>query len=112
MVMSKITKSVATKITTKFDNLAEAMFGGQLEKAQFLLYANVSKRSTGVAGRRTEGIGSDAKNGVVRPNNGDVMNFFINPHTIQVVKEAQLKEGGYQPGDRMRRSSRTPIRCA
>lgn len=94
MVMSKITKSVATKITTKFDNLAEAMFGGQLEKAQFLLYAKPDLNAFAEIPPPPDspaGTRSTYKVNESAPKAGE-LNFFINPHTIQVVKEAQLKE--------------------
>jgi len=69
MVLSKITKAVATKITSGIDNLDVAMFGGELAKAEF----NVYKKD-------------DLKDKI------KTIKFFLNPHTVQISKEAQLKE--------------------
>lgn len=68
MVMSKIGKAVAQKVTGAIDNLEAAMFGGQLAKAEFLVYEDVE-------------LSKHIK----------TIKFFLNPHTIQVSKEAQLK---------------------
>jgi hypothetical protein len=69
MVMSKVGKAVAQKITAGLDNLESAMFGGKLEKAKFIVHKDVE-------------LNQKIKE----------IEFFINPHTIQVTKEAQLKE--------------------
>lgn len=69
MVMSKIGKAVATKITSELDNLQSAMFGGKLEKAELIAYtkpdlASVHKK----------------------------VQLWVNPSSIQMTKETQLKE--------------------
>ncbi len=69
MVMSKIGKKVAQKITSQLDNLEAAMFGGQLEKAELIAYTKPD-------------LASVHKKVV----------FWVNPETIQTTKETQLKE--------------------
>lgn len=69
MVMSKIGKKVAQKITSQLDNLESAMFGGKLEKAELIAY---TKPDLGTVHKKVK--------------------FFVNPETITVSKETQLKE--------------------
>ena len=76
MVMSKIGKAVAQKITSSLDNLEQAMFGGQLAKAEFLVYKDIELNSKYTA------IGGGT---------GKIV-FYFNPEKITVSKEAQLKE--------------------
>lgn len=84
MVMSKIGKAVAQKITGALDNLESAMFGGQLEKAEFVVYEDVD-------------LSKKIK----------TIKFFLNPHTIQVSKEAQLKEDPGAQGTQEKKYSMT-----
>src|SRR5690349_22980567 len=69
MVLSKIGKAVASKITSGIDNLESAMFGGKLEKAEFQVYKDTK-------------AGSPYK----------TIKFFLNPNTIQVSKEVKLDD--------------------
>lgn len=88
MVMSKVGKAVAQKITAGLDNLESAMFGGKLEKAKFIVYKDVE-------------LSSKIKE----------IEFFINPHTIQVTKEAQLKEEAAAGGTQEKKYSLTYPIC-
>jgi len=72
---NKITKALANKVGAGIDNLEGAMFGGQLAKAEFIVYEDVE-------------LTKEIKK----------IKFFLNPHTIQVSKEAQLKEAAAAGG--------------
>lgn len=99
MVMSKITKAVAKKITSSLDNMEVAMFGGELSKAEFHVYKDVdiSKIDESVANINAGGKGNP--HGVIR--------FFLNPHTIQVTKEAQLKDHEVSGGTTEKKYAKT-----
>jgi len=88
MVMSKIGKSVAKKITTAFDNLESSMFGGKLEKAKLVVYKDPE-------------IKSKIKE----------IEFFINPHTVQVTKEVQVKDDPASQGTPEKKFGQTHPVC-
>lgn len=84
-MLSKFANTVAKGVTTAFDNLETSMFGGQLAKAELLVYKTVD---TSTPPMKT-------------------ITFFINPHTIQVSKEAQLKEESVPGGTAPKKFSMT-----
>lgn len=67
-MLSKFANTVAKGVTSAFDNMESSMFGGQLSKAELVVYKDV-------------GLTQEIKK----------IPFFINPHTIQVSKEAKLE---------------------
>lgn len=85
--LSKFANSVAKGVTTAFDNMESSMFGGQLAKAELLVYKDVF---------------------IKKPHK--TIKFFINPHTIQVTKEAQLKDEPVAGGTAAKKfSQRYPV---
>ncbi len=72
-MVGKALAKVATKI---IDNLEIAKFGATLQKAEFLFYKWDTEHPPGSAV-----AGDDGK-----------MKFFLNPETIKVVKEVEMKE--------------------
>ena len=98
MVMSKITKAVAKKITSSLDNLEGAMFGGELAKAEFRVYKDPDANKVEATIKN-----GDAPDGVIK--------FFLNPHTIQVTKEAGLKDAPGSGGTPEKKYSHTYPVC-
>lgn len=87
-MLSKFANTVAKGVTTTFDNLETSMFGGQLSKAELHTFEDV-------------GLNVPIK----------TIPFFINPHTIQVTREAQLKDEPVPGGTTPKKFARTYPIC-